>query len=114
MPRDSSGVPFYGWTDLDLAGVGAHELGDPGSRDISAPGVLVLVTSDASDPARVRSVTLRIGSQANRSDLLRFDGAFTALYVRWIDDDGFGGDWGSGVTGPEVTGTFCAVRPGDR
>ena len=110
VTRDSVGVPFYGWTDLELDDVGAHRLGDPASTDRSAPGVLVLTSPDAADPASPASVTLRIGSQANRSDIVRFDGAYTALYVRWIADDSFGGDWASGVTETEAEGEFCALR----
>ena len=110
VTRDSVGVPFYGWTDLQPDEVGAHRLGDPSSTDRSAPGVLALTSPDAADPASPSSITLRIGSQANRSDIVRFDGAYTALYVRWIADGNFGGDWASGVTGPEAEGAFCAVR----
>ena len=110
VPRDSVGVPFYGWTDLSLDEIGAHRLGDPSSTDRSAPGVLVLTSPDAASPGMPGSVTLRIGSQANRSDIVRFDGAYTVLYVRWIETNAFGGDWTSGVTGPEAEGEFCAVR----
>ena len=114
LPRDSVGVPYYGWTDLQLDAVGAHRLGDPGSRDRSAPGVLVLTGPDTADPAGAGSVTLRIGSQANRSDIIRFDGAYTALYVRWVVDGGFGGEWASGVTAPEAEGEFCALKTTSR
>ncbi|MEJ2548948.1 MAG: hypothetical protein P8125_14230 [Gemmatimonadota bacterium] len=108
--RDSVDVPFYGWTTLDPEQVGAHRLGDPASRDPDAPGVLVLANSDSPDSDGSSSIVLRLGSQANRSDIVRFDGAFTALYVRWIEENGFGGDWASGIRGPEVAGEFCAVR----
>ena len=110
VSRDSTGVPFYGWTDVRLDEIGAHRLGDPSSTDRSAPGVLVLTSPDPASPGKVGSVTLRIGSQANRSDIIRFDGAYTALYVRWIEAGAFGGDWASGITGPEAEGEFCAVR----
>jgi len=110
--RDSVGVPFYGWTDIDLEAVGAHRLGDLSSTSPQAPGVLVLTTPGGSDPAMVRSVTLRFGSHANQADLLLFDGAYTALYGRWIERDAFGGEWASGVQGPEASGSFCAVRHG--
>ena len=110
--RDSAGVPLYGWTDLDPEEVGAQRVGDPASRALEAPGVLVLADPVADRQSGDGPVTLRLGSQANRSDILRFDGAFTALYVRWIDRDAFGGDWASGVQGPEASGSFCAVRDG--
>jgi hypothetical protein len=103
-------VPFYGWTDISPDDIGAHRLGDPSSPDRSAPGVLVLTSPDAANPGKPGSITLRIGSQANRSDIVRFDGAYTALYVRWIETGAFGGNWSSGVTGPEAEGEFCAVR----
>jgi hypothetical protein len=112
--RDSVGVPYYGWTDLQPEAVGAHRLGDPASRDRSAPGVLVLTSRDTADPAATASVTLRFGSQANRSDIIRFDGAYTALYVRWIHDAGFGGEWASGITAPEAKGEFCALRTNEQ
>ena len=110
--RDSAGVRFYGWTSLDPTEVGAHRLGDPDSRDRAAPGVLVLTRSASGESGPPESVTVRIGSQANRSDIIRFDGAYTALQVRWIDRDAFGGDWASGVQGPEASGSFCALRDG--
>ena len=108
--RDSTGVPFYGWTNLDLSEVGAHQLGALDSRSMEAPGVLVLSTRYQDDPSSIQSVTMRLGANANRSGMAVFDGAYTALYVRWIEEDGFGGDWASGVRGPEMTGEFCAVR----
>jgi hypothetical protein len=110
--RDSAGVPLYGWTDLDPEEVGAQRVGDPASRALEAPGVLVLADPVADRQSGDGPVTLRLGSQANRSDIIRFDGAFTALNVRWIDRDAFGGDWASGVQGPEASGSFCAVRDG--
>lgn len=110
LRRDSTTVPFYGWTSVDLEQIGAQRLGDPGSRDRLAPGVLVLESDAASDSTGPPAIVLRLGSQANRADIIRFDGAFTALYVRWIEEDGFGGDWASGVRGPEATGDFCAMR----
>ena len=111
--RDSTGVPFFGWTSLDPEQVGAHRLGDPGSRDPAAPGVLVLSRSASGVPDGSDDVIMRLGSQANRSDIIRFDGAFTALYVRWIERDAFGGEWASGMQGPEASGSFCAVRDGN-
>ena len=105
-------MPLYGWTDLDPEEVGAQRVGDPASRALEAPGVLVLADTEATGPSGDRPVTLRLGSQANRSDMIRFDGAYTALYVRWIDRDAFGGEWASGVQGPEASGSFCAVRDG--
>ena len=65
---------------------------------------------DVDAPAEIASITLRLGSEANQRGVLRFDGAWTALYVRWIGDAGFGGEWTSGVTIPEATGSFCASR----
>jgi hypothetical protein len=108
--RDSASVPFYGWTSIDVESIGAHRLGDPASRDPSAPGVLVLTGPATEGATGAPAIVLRLGSQANRADIIRFDGAFTALYVRWIEEDGFGGDWASGVRGPEATGDFCAMR----
>ncbi|MDH3272785.1 MAG: hypothetical protein OEN56_15710, partial [Gemmatimonadota bacterium] len=56
------------------------------------------------------TIMLRLGSGANRTDQVAFDGAFTALTVRRVSEGMFAGSWRSGV-GMDVTeGYFCAVR----
>lgn len=100
-------VPMYGWTDLVLDPVGAFEAGELGSTSAEAPGVLVLETARGSS-ARV---LLRLGADANRRDVQRFDGAFTVLEVHRIDADAFAGSWRSGAMNREdVEGFFCAER----
>jgi hypothetical protein len=98
----SFSLPLYGTAALDFASVGAVVPGDPGSSDPARPGVLVM-----EGPGRV---LLRVGSEANRRDVLRFDGAFTALQVQQVTDTGFAGTWRSGVAGEESSGHFCADR----
>ena len=99
---------LYGFTDVDPEMVGAHRVGDPGSKDPSAPGVLVLERAEYGR----RVITLRLGSEANRKDLVRYDGTYTALSVSKIDEEGFAGSWRSGG-GPGfsvITGFFCAWK----
>ncbi len=97
-------MPLIGGTDLDLDAVGAVRLGALDSRDPRQPGISVLETPGA--------IVLRLGAEANRRDVVRFDGGYMALYVRATDGAGFAGAWASGVTGPEAEGYFCAVRVG--
>lgn len=93
----------YGSTDVDLEAVGAVRLGDLGSLDPLRPGVAVI--------ERKGTVTLRLGSDANRRDVARFDGGFTALQVGEVLRDGFTGSWRSGVgIQRSSAGYFCAVR----
>ncbi len=94
--------PLSGTADLDFAAVGAVVPGDPGSSDLLSPGVLVL--------ERDGRVMLRVGSEANRQDVVRFDGAFTALQVTQVTEDGFAGTWRSGVGLEGSEGHFCASR----
>jgi len=94
--------PFHGTAELDFASVGAVVPGDPKSSDPLSPGVLVL--------QRPGGVMLRVGSEANRRDVRRFDGAFTALQVTQVTDQGFAGTWRSGLGTEESEGHFCAVR----
>ncbi len=103
---DDPSTPLYGFTDIDPGSVGAHRVGDPGSKDPSAPGVLVLERSAYGR----RVITLRLGSQANRRDLVRYDGAYTVLRVKEIDKEGFAGSWrsGGGLDLSVTTGYFCA------
>ena len=94
--------PFYGTTNVDLAAVGAVAPGEAGAEDPDAPGVLVIES-----PGRVM---LRLGSEANRAGVRRFDGAFTALQVQQVTEKGFSGTWQSGVAGEQSGGHFCANR----
>lgn len=96
-------VPLQGTADIDVSKVGAHDTGALDSEDPGAPGVLVL--QSGSEPM----ILLRLGASANRSDETAFDGAFTVLSVRSVDDEGFSGSWRSGSFGDEVRGYFCAA-----
>ncbi len=105
----AASAPLYGWAEIDLAEVGALEMGDVGSRDPLRPGVLVVEQRPgAAAPA---SITLRLGSLANRRDgQPASDGGYTALHVLRLDDSGsFAGRWVSGVRSKRVEGHFCAT-----
>ncbi|MDD9948674.1 MAG: hypothetical protein OXU48_03990 [candidate division Zixibacteria bacterium] len=101
-------TPLYGFTDVEPELVGAHRVGDPGSMDPTAPGVLVLEREEYGR----RVITLRLGSDANRKDLVRYDGTYTALSVSRIDEEGFAGSWrsGGGLGFSVTTGYFCARK----
>ncbi len=101
-------APFFGTTDVGVEAVGALRVGDLSSTDPAAPGVLVIESETAQGP----SILLRFGSDANRRDMVRFDGGYTVLEVREIGDDGFSGTWTSGARGREAGGYFCAERGG--
>ena len=94
--------PLYGTAEVDLGSVGAIAPGEIGSDDPAAPGVLVIESSSG--------VLLRLGSEANRTGVRRFDGAYTALQVQQVTDKGFAGTWRSGVATEESGGHFCATR----
>jgi hypothetical protein len=93
---------LYGPADVDLDRVGAVRPGDLGSEDPMRPGVLVI--------ERKGSVVLRLGSDANRRGVVRFDGGYMALRVRELAGDRFRGTWASGVQAQRSAGYFCAER----
>jgi hypothetical protein len=95
-------LPLYGTTAVDFAAIGAVAPGDPASTDPEGPGVLVI--------ERPGQVMLRVGSEANRREVRRFDGAFTVLRVQQVTDEGFAGTWESGVGMDRSGGHFCANR----
>jgi hypothetical protein len=95
-------LPLSGTASVDFAAVGAVAPGDPGSADPESPGVLVI--------ERPGQILLRVGSEANRRDVRRFDGAFTVLRVQQVTDEGFAGTWESGVDLDRSGGHFCANR----
>ena len=107
--RAGVSVPLYGWTDIDLAAVGALEVGEVASQDSQRPGVLVL--DQRLNSAAQPSITLRLGSLANRRGAApTFDSGYTALYVQRVDESGdFFGSWASGVHTQRVEGHFCAT-----
>ena len=99
-------APLFGTTDVGVEAVGALRVGDLSSADPAAPGVLVIESETAQGP----SILLRFGSDANRRDMVRFDGGFTVLELREIGGDGFSGTWTSGAWGRATGGYFCAER----
>lgn len=109
--RSDASMPLIGSVEIALEDVGGVRMGSLTSSEPMQPGVAVLerhVTAE-SDTTRT-DITLRLGSEANRRDAMRFDGGFMALYVQSVADGSFRGTWGSGVREPEARGHFCAVR----
>ncbi len=94
--------PLYGSAELDFAAVGATVPGNAASSDPAGPGVLVI--------QRPGGVMLRLGSEANRQGVRRFDGGFTVLQVQQVTEQGFAGTWRSAVGLEESSGHFCAVE----
>jgi hypothetical protein len=113
-PDSATVYAAFGATDVEVTEVGAVRLGSTESRDPSRPGVLVLERHTAS-PDPVTQITLRLGSDANRRDQVRFDGGYTALYVREISGERLAGDWASSAgRSQETRGHFCATRAARR
>lgn len=94
--------PLYGTAAVDFSAVGAAIPGSPESDEPTSPGVLVIES-----PNRV---LLRVGSEANRRGVRRFDGAYTVLRIQQVTDEGFAGTWQSGVNTDQSGGHFCAKR----
>ncbi len=100
-------APVFGALDVDMTRLGAVRLGALGSVDPNMPGVIVI--ERVGEPKRI---LLRLGSEANRRDVQRFDGGYTVLDVQTLLDDSFAGSWRSGVARTQAEGFFCAVRVG--
>jgi hypothetical protein len=101
---------LYGSTDIDLRAILAVEIGVLDSDDPLAPGVLVLERAVELDGGSSKEIVVRLGSEANRRGVTRFDGGYTALFVRQASTGGFAGNWASGVTGQMSSGHFCASK----
>lgn len=113
IPDSSHRYPLIGAAEVDLAMIGAVAPGGTASLDPAAPGVLAIerVTGEPEAPGRV---LLRLGSEANRLERVRFDGGYTVLRLRRADEHGFAGEWESGAPMPRASGYFCASRTGER
>jgi len=108
--RDTtSSFPLVGTSDLDPAAVGAVGTGSLAAEDPDAPGVLLIErhSPHAEAPAEIM---LRLGAEANRRGVVRYDGGYFALNVRTIGGAGFAGTWSSGGGGAGAEGYFCADR----
>ena len=97
--------PLYGSTDVDIEAVGAVQVGSLSSEDPASPGVLVIESETGASP----SILLRLGADANRRNLVRFDGGYAVLTVVEVGEESFSGIWSSGVQGPDSEGFFCAT-----
>ena len=97
--------PLFGSTDMNVEGVGAVRVGSLSSEDPESLGVLVIESETGTGP----SILLRLGSDANRRNLVRFDGGYTVLNVVEITAESFSGTWSSGARGPDSEGFFCAT-----
>ncbi len=98
-------LELYGTTEVDPNVVNAVAVGQLASSDPSQPGVLVISRQTAAGP----EVTIRLGSEANRRGMTRFDGGYWALQVLEAGPAGLRGTWSSGVTNRNSAGHFCAV-----
>jgi len=108
--RDTtSRAALSGTTDLDPAAVGAAGTGSLTAEGVDAPGVLVIERRPARADAGTE-IMLRLGADANRRGVARYDGGYFALNVRAIEADGFTGTWSSGSGMPSAHGYFCAER----
>ncbi|MFQ5678368.1 MAG: hypothetical protein ACE5HP_02825 [Gemmatimonadota bacterium] len=103
-------APLLGTLALDLESVGATVAGSTDATDPEGPGVLVLESAPNAPAGTRPGVTIRFGSVANDRRQTRFDGAYTALFVRRTAERGFFGSWASGVRREEAAGHFCALR----
>ena len=91
---------------MNVEAVGAVRVGSLSSQDPASPGVLVIESETGTSP----SILLRLGSDANRRDIVRFDGGYAVLTVVEITAESFSGTWSSGARGPGSEGFFCATR----
>jgi hypothetical protein len=108
--RDTtSSFPLSGTADLDPSALGAVRTGSLAAEDPAAPGVLVIERRPAR-PEAATEIMLRLGAEANRRGVVRYDGGYFALTVRSITAEGFTGTWSSGAASSSAEGYFCAER----
>lgn len=101
--------PLIGAAELDFAAVGAVTPGGTASLDPAAPGVLAIERRGAASGAADRLI-FRLGTEANRTERVRFDGGYTVLRLRRADSKRMAGEWESGAPLPRASGYFCAER----
>jgi hypothetical protein len=102
-------VPVMGSSDIAVESVGAVRIGNVQAADPTQPGLAIWVTEG---PDSAVSAVLRIGQEPLRTDIVRFDGGYTALFLREVSSTRIRGGWTSAVSvrEPAASGHFCAVR----
>jgi hypothetical protein len=98
----------YGHAAIALDSVGAVAAGSIASRDSTRPGVLVLSAADQA--AGMPQTYLRLGAEANRTDIRLLDGAYMVLIVDSASASAMRGHWRSGIRAETAGGYFCADR----
>lgn len=112
--RDTtSRAALSGTTDLDPTVVGATRTGSLTAESDQAPGVLVIERRPPRADAGTE-IVLRLGADANRRGVARYDGGYFALNVLAIEPAGFTGTWSSGSGVSSAQGYFCAERAGSK
>ena len=109
VATDERAPRLVGTADIDASRVGATVPGDPRSKAATAPGAAVYLFADPTAAGAPR-VVIRLGSESNRLDEQRFDGAHTTLRITSMSAARFGGVWSSAVGASETGGDFCATR----
>lgn len=128
LPRDSAGAiiykldgdpypdlrePYFGSAEIDLDSLGAYTNGTLASLDPKRPGIAVQEWhwERGEEPT---SITLIVGSEATRRDVMTFDGPHVDIQVRELTPVGFRGGWVAslGHTSYRAAGYFCAARVG--
>lgn len=101
-------VPVVGWADISLEQVAAQRVGDVLSANPERPGASIWVSRGTDGGV---SAVMRIGQEQIHTDLQRFEGAYTVLYLRQVSATGIYGGWASGAgVGQRASGHFCATR----
>jgi hypothetical protein len=105
-------APLYGRLDADLASLRAAVPGQADSDNPERPGVEVRQLDAVSQGRAFTEITLHVGDQGNRRDVMMFDGASFVMEVAEIDARGFTGEWKSslGMTSFGASGHYCAWR----
>ena len=112
-PHPNAREPYFGSAEINLDSLGAYTHGTLASLDPNRPGVVVSEWhfDHAEEPP---SITLTVGSEATRRDIMRFDGNHVDIRVRELRPEGFRGVWEASVghTSYRAAGYFCAARVG--
>ena len=100
--------PLVGSAQIDVDALGATRTGELASADMHAPGVLVIERHPIQPAARAE-IMLRLGAEANRRGIVRYDGGYFALKVLRVEAFELRRHLVSGGAGSTARGYFCAA-----
>ena len=105
IPIEGAWAPFFGFSDMEPGKVGAVDTRPSVVADSTRTDALVVASRNETG---AYSIVIRLGTSATGPQPI--EGGYFVFDIKNISDQGFAGEWRSGMGNERVDGIFCAIR----